>query len=156
MKKYEAIGVIEAQYFATAMELLDEICKASNVEFVTSENYLGGRLVTLIVGGSIPDATTAIRLAKQICENKPKNPLKMALVITNPHSEILKFIVPSKIEGPGRLSIVEDLLPEDHSKSADLVKTAKKDTSPKQKRRKRTSKTEANKTTTKTSKEALS
>lgn len=145
MKMYEAVGVIEAQYFATAMELLDNMCKASNVEFLTSEKYLGGRLVTQIIGGSISDVTTAVQVAKQICESKPKNPLKMALIITNPHAEILKYILPPKMLALEKLELVENVTIENVSK------VAKTEINPKQKRRKRTSKT-----TTKTTKEALS
>lgn len=94
MRKYEAIGVVEAQYFPVAMEILDSMCKAANVEYVTSEKYLGGRLVTLIVGGGVSDVTTAVETAKQVCEGKQHNPLKMALVISNPHAEILNYLVP--------------------------------------------------------------
>ncbi|QED48114.1 BMC domain-containing protein [Cytobacillus dafuensis] len=93
MKTYEALGVVETQYFTVAMELLDQMCKSSDVELLASENYLGGRLVTLIVGGSVSDVNVAVHAAKQAAENKSNNPLKMALVISNPHSEIMKYIV---------------------------------------------------------------
>lgn len=95
MKQYEAIGVVEAQYFAVAMELLDEMCKSANVEFLASENYLGGRLVSLIIGGGFSDVTAAIEVVKQVCQQKESNPLKMALVISKPHSEIMKYILPT-------------------------------------------------------------
>ncbi|WP_077210981.1 BMC domain-containing protein [Bacillus dakarensis] len=98
MKKFEALGVVETQYFTIAMELLDGMCKSSDVEFLTNENYLGGRLVTLIVGGSISDVSVAVNAAKQIAEGKENSPLKMALVITNPHAEIMKYIIPSERE----------------------------------------------------------
>ncbi|MFD2445384.1 BMC domain-containing protein [Bacillus sp. CGMCC 1.16607] len=95
MKKYEAIGVVETQYFSIAMELLDQMCKSADVEFLTSEKYLGGRLVSLVIGGSVSDVTVAVDVAKQLAEQKSGNPLKMALVITNPHMEILRYIVPA-------------------------------------------------------------
>lgn len=98
MNKYEALGVVETQYFAVATELLDSICKAANVEFLTSENYLGGRLVTMIFGGSISDITVAMETAKLRASEMISNPLKMAIVITNPHEEILKYIIPSQQE----------------------------------------------------------
>lgn len=97
MKKYEALGVVETQYFTVAMELLDSICKSADVEFLTSENYLGGRLVTMIFGGRISDITVAIETAKQTASKKEKNPLKMAIVITNPHPEIMKYIIPAQL-----------------------------------------------------------
>ncbi len=85
MIRYEAIGVIETQYFTVASEILDAVCKGANVEFLTSENYLGGRLVSLIIGGSVSDIKAAVEIAQQVCESKPGNPLKMALTIMNPH-----------------------------------------------------------------------
>lgn len=98
MSRYEAIGVVETQYYAVAMEMLDCMCKQANVQFLTSENYLGGRLVSLIVGGSIPDVAAAIDAAKRVNETKDNKPLKMALTITNPHEEILKYVVPQIME----------------------------------------------------------
>ncbi|WP_407272703.1 BMC domain-containing protein [Radiobacillus sp. PE A8.2] len=98
MKKYDAIGIIETQYFPVAMEILDNVCKAANVEFLSSEKYLGGKLVSIIIGGKISDVSTAIEVAKQTGARKPGNPLKKALVITNPHEEILKFVVPPSAE----------------------------------------------------------
>lgn len=95
MKKYEALGIVETQYFTIAMELLDQMLKSADVEFLASEKYLGGRLVTLVVGGSISDVTVAVEVAKLAAEGKERSPLKMALVITNPHPEIMKYIVPS-------------------------------------------------------------
>jgi len=98
MKSYEAIGVVEAQNFTTALELVDEMCKTSHVQFLGAEKYLGGRLVTVIVGGSIANVTAAVEAARAVCDKKPKNPLKMSLVIPKPHAEILKFIIPSQAE----------------------------------------------------------
>lgn len=99
MKTFEAIGIIELQYFTFALEVADRMAKAANIQIITSENYLGGRLVSIVIGGSIPDINAAIEEAKQACDSKQKNPLKMAVLISNPHPEILKFILPSKKEG---------------------------------------------------------
>lgn len=98
MKRYEAIGVIETQYFTVAMEILDHVCKTANIEFLSSEKYLGGRLVSLVVGGSISDVTEAISAARLVGESKQNSPLKKALIITNPHEEILRYIISPKTE----------------------------------------------------------
>ncbi|NSL52146.1 BMC domain-containing protein [Calidifontibacillus erzurumensis] len=98
MKVVEAIGIVELQYFTYALEIADQMMKAAGVELLKSENYLGGRLVSLVIGGSISDVKTAIEVAKETCESKQQNPLKMAVLITNPHREILKFIVSSEKE----------------------------------------------------------
>ena len=131
MKKYEALGVVETQYFTVAMELLDSICKSADVEFLTSENYLGGRLVTMIFGGRISDITVAIETAKQTANQKEKNPLKMAIVITNPHPEIMKYIIPTSFEP----AIVEEKIIEapviEKSKATKPKKTTKRKTTKK-------------------------
>ncbi|MFC4403498.1 BMC domain-containing protein [Gracilibacillus xinjiangensis] len=94
MKKYEAIGIIETKYFAVAMEMLDQVSKTAAIEFLSSQNQLGGKLVSIMIGGSISDVTLAIETAKRVNESKQDSPLKNAVVITNPHEEILRFVVP--------------------------------------------------------------
>lgn len=98
MRKYEALGVVETQYFAIAMEMLDQMCKSSNIQLLANENYLGGRLVSLIIGGSVSEVNVAIEVARKVAETKQNHPLKMALVINNPHSEIMKYILPGEEE----------------------------------------------------------
>ena len=83
MIKYEAIGIVEAKHFTTAIQLLDAMCKASDVTFLSSEKVLGGRLVTTIVGGSISNVKAAIEAAKLACEGREEL-LKGALVISKP------------------------------------------------------------------------
>lgn len=94
MTRVDAIGVIEVQYFTNALELLDAMTKAADVQYLTSEKLLGGRMVTIIVGGSISQAQAAIEAARGAAAGKTPNPLKMSLVISKPHEEIMKFIVP--------------------------------------------------------------
>jgi ethanolamine utilization protein EutM len=108
MESYEAIGVIEAQHFTTALEIVDEMCKTSHVQLLGTERYLGGRLVTVIVGGSISNVTAAVEAARAVCDKKPTNPLKMSLVIPKPHAEILKFIIPARTE----VEVKEEIVPE--------------------------------------------
>lgn len=96
MIKPDAIGIIETQYFTVAMEMLDHVCKTAQVELLSSEKYLGGRLVSLIIGGSVADVTEAIRTAEALGQTKTNRPLKKALIITNPHEEILRFIISPK------------------------------------------------------------
>lgn len=98
MEKFEAIGVVETLYFAVALEMLDEMIKASNVEFISKESALGGKLVTLFVGGGISEVTNAIDVVKRLGEGKHEKHLKNAIVISKPHSEILKYIIPRELE----------------------------------------------------------
>lgn len=94
MIQVDAIGVVEVQYFTNALELLDAMTKAADVQYLTSEKLLGGRMVTIIVGGSISQAQAAIEAARETAAAKTPNPLKMSLVISKPHEEIMRFIVP--------------------------------------------------------------
>lgn len=94
MSKFEAIGLVEVTYFTNAIEILDAMIKTCNVQYLNSEKYLGGKLVTIIVGGSMSSVTSAIEAAKKLGENKELNPVKAGIVIGKPHDEIMKFIIP--------------------------------------------------------------
>ncbi|WP_217277234.1 BMC domain-containing protein [Paenibacillus dendritiformis] len=101
---YDAIGVIEARYFATALEMTDAMSKAAQVEWLASEKALGGRLVTIIIGGDVANVKAAVEAAKAVCAGKAVNPLAHAAVILKPHAEIMKFIMPRQAgeeERPG-------------------------------------------------------
>lgn len=93
MKKVESLGIVDVLYFTTAISLIDEMCKNANVKLVATEAALGGKLVTIFIQGSTSDVTEAIEIAKRKCELHFKDRCKSALVITNPHNEILKFIM---------------------------------------------------------------
>ena len=88
---YNAIGVVEVNFYANAVCLLDVMEKAADIDFLTSENRLGGRMVTLIVGGTTSGVNAAVEAARAAGEGMSVNPIKVAIVIGNPHPEILKF-----------------------------------------------------------------
>lgn len=96
MKEYEAIGVVEVKHFTTALKVVDAMCKAAEVKLLASEKTLGGRLVTIIVGGSISNVNASVEVAKLTCQGKEEL-LKMAITISRPHKEIMKFILPKEI-----------------------------------------------------------
>jgi microcompartment protein CcmL/EutN len=96
MNNPEAIGVVETLFYTTALELTDLMCKTAPVELLGMEKDLGGRLVTVIVGGSVSSVSAAVEAARSHCAGRPGNPLKMALAIARPHPEILKFILPGE------------------------------------------------------------
>ena len=62
--------------------------KTADVEFVTWEKKLGGRLVTIIVQGSISAVTAAVEAADKQAIKKPV----AKTVIANPHEEIVKIV----------------------------------------------------------------
>lgn len=95
MIRYEAIGIVEAKHFTTALKLIDIMCKQCQVELLCTEKYLGGRLVSTIVAGDISNVTEAIEAVKR-AYNYDNEIIKNAVVITRPHENIMQFIVKSE------------------------------------------------------------
>lgn len=102
MKKtaYDAIGVVEVSFYANAVYLLDVMEKAAQIEFLISEKLLGGRLVTLIIGGTTSGVGAAVEAVRSAGKAMIKNPVKVAIVISNPHPEIMKFVPGGFLEEP--------------------------------------------------------
>ena len=68
----KSLGFIEVSGVVAAIEALDTMVKTADVEFVTWERKLGGRLVTIIVQGDVSAVTQA--------------------VIARPHEETIKMV----------------------------------------------------------------
>ena len=83
-----SLGLIEVQSVAAAIDCLDLMTKAANVQFVTWERKLGGRLVTVIVEGDISAVTAAVEAT---CSAIIK-PAATA-VIASPHSETERLVM---------------------------------------------------------------
>jgi|GEM_PF-239888 microcompartment protein CcmL/EutN len=99
---YEAVGLIETLHFATAVQLADLMCKTAYVDYLHSERYLGGRLVTVAVGGSTANVLEAVEAVRRFAGTAENGPLKAAIAVTNPHPEIMKFICrPAARRKPG-------------------------------------------------------
>ncbi len=84
----KSFGFIEVSGVVAAVDALDIMCKSSNVEFVTWERKLGGRMVTVIISGSVSDVTEAVECAKR----SGVAPVMASNVIANPHSETERLI----------------------------------------------------------------
>lgn len=87
----KAIGMVEVSGTVGAIDALDIMCKAANVSLLTWERKLGGRLVTVIVTGSISDVTAAVENA---VHNGIVTPCAYA-VIANPHRETQRILMNS-------------------------------------------------------------
>lgn len=92
-----AYGFVEIPSTTAAIGALDIMLKTADVEFVTWEKKLGGRLVTIIIQGSISDVTMAIEAAEHNGIKKPS----VTVVIANPHEEIVRLVKKSA----GRLTV---------------------------------------------------
>ena len=85
-----SLGLVEVSALGNAIAMLDEMVKVANVEFVAVERKLGGRLVTIVVKGSVSAVTASVETGRHFAEKL--GCLKSAEVIANPHPEILKFV----------------------------------------------------------------
>ena len=84
----QALGFVEISGVTAAVDALDIMCKAADVEFVTWERKLGGRLVTIIVTGTISAVTAAVENADAMAIKKPV----ATAVIANPHEETKRLV----------------------------------------------------------------
>ena len=66
-----SLGFVEVSGVSAAIDALDIMCKAAEVELVSWERKLGGRLVTVIVTGSVSAVTAAVDSAVAHCIKKP-------------------------------------------------------------------------------------
>ena len=82
-----ALGLVEVPSVTAAIDCLDIMCKTASVEFVTWERKLGGRLVTVIVTGSVDAETSAVEATAQAV----KKPVARA-VIARPHEETQRLV----------------------------------------------------------------
>ncbi len=84
----KSLGFFEVESVAAAVDALDLMCKAADVNFVTWERKLGGRLVTIIIEGQVSAVTAAIQAAEAACIKDAA----ATAVIANPHSETMRMV----------------------------------------------------------------
>ena len=83
-----SLGFVEVQSVTGAVDCLDIMCKSAEVNFVTWERKLGGRLVTIIIEGQVSAVTAAVENAVNMSIVKPA----AHVVIANPHPEVLRLV----------------------------------------------------------------
>ncbi len=88
-KNTQAIGILEVQGLVASIEGLDNMLKSAEVRLVHTEKRLGGRLVTLIVTGSVSAVNAAIENGYASASVLGK--VYGNEVIARPHSEVTKF-----------------------------------------------------------------
>ena len=84
----KTLGFVEVSGVTAAIDALDIMCKSAGVSLVTWERKLGGRLVTMIVEGSVSDVTEAVENAKAHCISQ----VLASNVIARPHSETVRMV----------------------------------------------------------------
>ena len=86
----EAIALLEVQALVAAIAGLDAMVKAANVKLIHVEKRLGGRLVTVVVEGSVSDVTAALEAGKGAAAAGGN--VKLAEVIACPHPDEMSFL----------------------------------------------------------------
>lgn len=85
-----SLGLVEVSALGNAIIMLDDMCKAAEVEFVATERKLGGRLVTIVVKGELTSVQASVDAG--VARAKQCDCYKASQVIARPHDEILKFL----------------------------------------------------------------
>ena len=86
----KAIALLEVQAMVTAIVGLDAMIKAANVKLIHVEKRLGGRLVTVVVEGSVSAVQAAADAGKAAAAEVGN--VKLCEVIARPHPEVMKFL----------------------------------------------------------------
>ena len=86
----KAIAFLEVQALVAAIAGLDAMVKAADVTLIHVEKRLGGRLVTVVVEGTVSAVEAALAAGKAAAEEVGN--VKLCEVIARPHPEIMKFL----------------------------------------------------------------
>ena len=84
-----AIGLLEVEGLVASIVGLDSMVKAADVRIIPTEKRLGGRLVTMVIAGSVSSVNAAMEAGKAAAAAAGK--VYGEVSIPNPHDEILKF-----------------------------------------------------------------
>ncbi len=85
----KAVGIIEISGFTASVVALDAMCKAADVKLLHKEERLGGRLVTLVVAGTVSAIKAALEHGEKTAS--PVGEVYGNECIASPHPELLKF-----------------------------------------------------------------
>jgi ethanolamine utilization protein EutM len=86
----KAIALLEVDANVAAIVGLGAMVKAADVRLIHVERRLGGRLVTVVVDGSVSDVRAAVEAGAAAAEQVGS--VKVCEVIANPHPEVQKFL----------------------------------------------------------------
>ena len=89
-----AIALLEVQAMVAAVVGLDAMVKTANVKLIHVEKRLGGRLVTVVVEGTVSAVTAALEAGVEAAQEVGTVMCKE--VIARPHPDIMKFIKTDK------------------------------------------------------------
>ncbi len=85
-----AIALLEVQALVAAIAGLDAMVKAADVKLIHVEKRLGGRLVTVVVEGTVSAVTAALEVGAAAAAEVGK--VKCREVIARPHKDIMDLL----------------------------------------------------------------
>ena len=95
MENLQALGMVETKGLIGSIEAADAMVKAADVKLIHVEKRLGGRLVTVVVEGSV-SAVQAAAEAGRAAASAVGN-VKLCEVIAHPHPDLTKFLKTDKV-----------------------------------------------------------
>ena len=84
----KSYGFVEITGVVAAIDALDIMLKAADVNLATWERKLGGRLVTMVIEGDVAAVTAAMDAAVNGAIKKPV----LHTVIARPHEETVRMV----------------------------------------------------------------
>ncbi|MFT4105752.1 MAG: BMC domain-containing protein [Lacrimispora sp.] len=87
-----AIGVLEVNYYANTVVVVDQALKAADVEIVSCHKKLGGRMCHTVLAGETSAVRAAMEAAGEAGRMVGEENIKVAVSIENPHPEVLKLL----------------------------------------------------------------
>ncbi|EXG86475.1 MULTISPECIES: BMC domain-containing protein [Lacrimispora] len=87
-----AIGVLEINYYANTVVVVDQALKAAEVEIVSCHKKLGGRMCHTVLAGETSAVRAAVEAAKEAGRIVGDDNVKVSVSIENPHPEVLKLL----------------------------------------------------------------
>ena len=85
----ESLGLLEVQGLVASIEGLDTMLKTAQVRLIHTEKRLGGRLVTLVVAGSVSAVKAAVEAGSAAAAEL--GAVYGCEVIASPSPEVVKF-----------------------------------------------------------------
>ena len=86
----KAIALLEVQAMVTAIVGLDAMVKTADVKLIHVEKRLGGRLVTVVVEGTVSAVTAALEAGVEAA--KEVGHVMCQEVIARPHPDVMRFL----------------------------------------------------------------
>ncbi|HBE87502.1 MAG TPA: microcompartment protein [Lachnoclostridium sp.] len=87
-----AIGVLEINYYANTVVVVDQALKADEVEIVSCHKKLGGRMCHTVLAGETSAVRAAVEAAREAGRIVGDDNVKVSVSIENPHPEVLKLL----------------------------------------------------------------